>query len=916
MQLAAKKLLVGTLSLLATVALTATAQADAVKCQRSILKESGKFAQAKIKALSKCEEAKLKGKLPPMTDCHLDAKTAASITKAETKLRAGIDKACGGADKDCGTAGDNDTLASISWPGVCPDFEGMGCTNSISNCDDISDCLYCINEKAIDQAIDLYYDSLAPASGDLLKCQTAIGKATSAFFSSKTKALGKCWDARHNSKHGNDCPAPGDGKAVAAIQKAEDKKIASICKACGGDDKLCNGVGDFSVASIGFPPSCPSVTIPGGSACGGPVNNLTQLVACVDCVTEFKVDCEVLLAVPGFEPMYPNECVVVPSTPTPTVTSTRTPTPTPTATVTATRTPTPTATATVTATRTATPTATATVTATATPTVTATRTPTPTATATVTPTRTATPTATATQTVVPTLTATRTATPTATSTTTPTPTVTATPSLCGNGSIDPGEDCDPVGPANTCANASNTSASFACNPTTCQCACPSSVTFAGDATDPESILDTGWTGISHRAPIISNGEITIGLSSCAGSSRPCGTCSVTGPLTNPSAGTGQIDNRRCSHDSSIKCTSNAACGVGNTCEFYFGGPLPLAAGGVTTCVYNQFNGPITGTANVESGEAVTTAFLRATVYNGLLLDTPCPTCSDAGGINDGVNGGTCSGGTRNGLPCDANGAVFNRPDYGRTSLDCPMASGGIIATLPINLSNETNPVTRTLTTASPNCGPSAVGQKCMCQTCNNLLATPCFTNADCTAVGATICGGNRCIGGSNSGAPCSSATSCPSGSCGRAGEPTKPSACLDDTTSVDNNLDCVDFNSDGEGECTAGPLTSACSVASGHAQRGCLTDADCGGSPGSCESTNRLCFLTGGGSFQPPQAGLIGTDTLIAVGMEDPPMNDVSNPTLGAVFCVGPTGAPAVNNVAGLPGPGRVTLAGTATGRP
>ena len=45
-------------------------------------------------------------------------------------------------------------------------------------------------------------------------------------------------------------------------------------------------------------------------------------------------------------------------------------------------------------------------------------------------------------------------------------------------------------------------------------------------------------------------------------------------------------------------------------------------------------------------------------------------------------------------------------------------------------------------------------------------------------------------------------------------------------------------------------------------------------------------------------------------------MNDVSNPTLGAVFCVGPTGSSSVNNVAGLPGPARITLAGTATGAP
>jgi hypothetical protein len=50
--------------------------------------------------------------------------------------------------------------------------------------------------------------------------------------------------------------------------------------------------------------------------------------------------------------------------------------------------------------------------------------------------------------------------------------------------------------------------------------------------------------------------------------------------------------------------------------------------------------------------------------------------------------------------------------------------------------------------------------------------------------------------------------------------------------------------------------------------------------------------------------------------MEDTPMNDVSHPTLGAVFCVSPTTAGAVNSVAGLPGPGRVTIKGTALGLP
>ena len=486
---------------------------------------------------------------------------------------------------------------------------------------------------------------------------------------------------------------------------------------------------------------------------------------------------------------------------------------------------------------------------------------------------------------------------------------------CGNGVLDAGEDCDPGSPGVTCQAGSNTSAAFTCSPT-CTCACPTKVTFAGNATATESLLDTGWTGISHRSPIISNGEVTVGLS-CTATSRPCGTCNVNGPIANPNAGAGQIDNQRCSNDPSIHCTvgNNAPCiGGGGTCVFYFGSALPLAAGGVTTCVFNTFNGSVTGTANVESGDAVNSAHLTAQVFTGLTIDNPCARCVGDTTINDGVQGGTCSGGTRNGQACDANGAVPGRPDYGQTSLDCPLSSGSQIAALPIDLSNATGPVTKTVTASSPNCSADPT-EKCLCDTCNNVNADPCDANSDCPISGGNpgVCGGKRCIGGTNAGAPCASNTACPGGGlCNRPGEPTKPSACLDDTNTV-NTLDCSDTAPvDGEGECTQGPVTTSCSVASGHAQRGCTVDADCGGGVGSCESNNRQCFLTGSASG----FGKVGTQTLVAVGMADTPMNDVANPVLGAVFCVGPTGSSSVNNVAGLPGPGRVTIKGTATGLP
>ncbi|MBI3768341.1 MAG: hypothetical protein HY271_07560 [Deltaproteobacteria bacterium] len=123
------------------------------------------------------------------------------------------------------------------------------------------------------------------------------------------------------------------------------------------------------------------MTIPGGAACAGPVTTLAELVECVSCITEFKVDCMDRGAAQSLAD-YPFECS---GAATPTVTATVTPTAIDTATPTTTATPTPTATATATDTPTVTVTATATATVTVTPSATPTQTATPTPTPTVTP---------------------------------------------------------------------------------------------------------------------------------------------------------------------------------------------------------------------------------------------------------------------------------------------------------------------------------------------------------------------------------------------------------------------------------------------------------------------------------------------------------------------------------------------------
>jgi hypothetical protein len=560
-----------------------------------------------------------------------------------------------------------------------------------------------------------------------------------------------------------------------------------------------------------------------------------------------------------------------------------------------------------------------------------------------------------------TATATRTATPTATltRTATPTPTATSTPvSLCGNGVLDAGEDCDAsAGASGTCAAHSNTDPAFTCT-ATCQCACPTFVEFTGiprsacdvgtnegrlcttNADCPggscvphlEGALDTGWTGNGHDSTIVSDGKITVGVSGCAGSSRPCGTCSLVGPVDNLNAATypsavgpsKDLNDHRCSNNTSVPCSNNTPCfqqclggtndgnactaasacpgGVcpaAGTCEYAFGTYLPLAAGGVSTCVGNQINGNITGTANIESGASATTAKLTSRVYNGITLSNPCPQCNGDTNTNDGARGGTCSGGQRAGKACDVNGSSPNA-SFGKTSLDCPPLTGALIATLGIDLSNTTGSKVRTLSTANPLCrAPGWTTQRCQCDTCADLAAEACSTNADCPA--GHPCGVKRCTGGTNGGAPCTLASECPGSACSTPGVQTAGNQC--DGASGDCVAD-AGTPSPNDRICSSGPLESFCGPV--ETFRGCTGDSDCTFAGDTCSVTRfRDCFDNG-----------IPGELITATGLQSAPVNDQSDPTLAALFCVGPTSSGSINSAAGLPGPGRLELPGHAHGLP
>jgi hypothetical protein len=455
--------------------------------------------------------------------------------------------------------------------------------------------------------------------------------------------------------------------------------------------------------------------------------------------------------------------------------------------------------------------------------------------------------------------------------------------------------------------------------------CPGSVLF-----DPSgaSTFDTGWNALLHQKPVL-GWSLAMKIGSCPNANGgTCGDCSIVGLIPNALG-----SNQRCTNDtsiacqddapclaiagrcsnSSLSCTSNANCTGGGICmrrcAFYTSAPTPVTVGGVSACLTEEITAAVTGTTNVEQGSLTAQVPVRTDIYTGITTDSPCPRCVGDPTPHDGVKGGVCNGGPRNGSACDAADGTPGYPDYGNTSFDCPTAGGSFLGSLALDSSPitvSTGTTTRTLSTANPLCnGVFSPGPRCFCDTCNNAAATPCSANADCPISGGNpgICSGRRCIGGTNAGAPCSANSACPSGGiCGRAGEPTKPNACVDDTT--DPGPVCTDPDLDGIGECQAGPVDTTCTIASGHAQRSCLNDMDCGGTLNSCLSNNRPCFL---------DVGALG-GAISVTGTATPPVADVASPVeLGSLFCVGSTTSSFVNAAVGIPGLARQTIPGSLT---
>jgi hypothetical protein len=252
-------------------------------------------------------------------------------------------------------------------------------------------------------------------------------------------------------------------------------------------------------------------------------------------------------------------------------------------------------------------------------------------------------------------------------------------------------------------------------------------------------------------------------------------------------------------------------------------------------------------------------------------------CLTADGDPERGESGTCVGRANAGVACVVEGLGNATLGAARATSSACGPGRHRIAQFHSHATATTGAFDFTPLPNGPKCtADNFVGETCLCSTCNDADGTACHSDADCPVSGGApgICGGRRCIQGSNLGQPCSNQSQCPGGFCVTAGAPIARNACIDGP--------CVPTG-DGRGECTDGPIDTRCEVTR---HRYCTYDGDCP-SGDRCVSEARRCSL----------------DTIALNGSPDQPLDGVAHPTLVGGFCMSSARSAAVDTVAGFPGP-------------
>jgi hypothetical protein len=421
--------------------------------------------------------------------------------------------------------------------------------------------------------------------------------------------------------------------------------------------------------------------------------------------------------------------------------------------------------------------------------------------------------------------------------------------------------------------------------------------------DTATSLSVGWTGLAHGIEIPDNYLTSVSIdcpgtyhicedSLCQGGPNDgnactddldcsdCGDCTITGIAQSAANDQFQFFTR-CEAKPWIECsnplgTDPTACGGASpNCAYFLGGYLAGSAGGTPTCSRNKLFDDVSGTANLEAGQANLDMELRAVVHLGLGQAQPCPICVGDTTPQDGIRDGVCQGGANDpGAPpqpgsdgsCDVH--AFDTT-YGPTSHDCPPVSTANISgtglVVPLDLTTGSDSLSADI--ACIPAGPS----NCFSAVCSLAPTKGCFTSADCLGGEGTCT--SKGTGTDTQPDGCTGSCVVPSFGFGVHGE-------CDGAT--DFATYCDGFTrSDGKGVLTCDPLA-------GSADCDALASACPGGNCGDCTIFEfKRCYLD--------PTNFSGTPSRTA-------------PVLATKFPLPPTNNAGVNTATGSPAPGLVFI--------
>src|SRR5262245_37612812 len=265
---------------------------EPLACRRAVSAGAAALARSTLATLTRCEGHRLAtgGRAG---DCVVLPRVVTKLADRRTHLERVIDRACGGADKHCGTA-DDEPLATLGWVGeACPGGTDPSCPTAVTDCRGVADCVAC-RAAAAARSVEDYYAATVGGDGAVRRCTEAIGREAARLLAKQTKALATCWDRRSRGKVTGDCLV--EPKTSAAISAGRTRERKAVCRVCGGADHRCDGVNDVDATKVAFPEGCPAHPRADGSSCGGAIHDVSEVLDCTDCLTRPEMMCASALA--------------------------------------------------------------------------------------------------------------------------------------------------------------------------------------------------------------------------------------------------------------------------------------------------------------------------------------------------------------------------------------------------------------------------------------------------------------------------------------------------------------------------------------------------------------------------------------------------------------------------------------------